>query len=475
MNSSLKVKRRFERKVGTVLVDAGMAGERLLVAISGGPDSLALLYSLHELQADLELDIVGAHLNHGLRGEESDADASFVTSVFETMGLRHYVEKKNVQLLRAKCKLSLEEAAREARYEFLTRAQADCGAAAVVLGHTADDQAETVLMNILRGSGLTGLRGMRPSSAMRWSETELRLLRPLLDLSRVDTSAYCEALGLEPRLDRSNLSTDLRRNRVRLELLPMLETYNPAVKDALIRLSSAASRDLSYIEEEVEEIFGVIAVEEGDSLALDRWALEEEHEAVRNYLVRRAVSWVKGDLVDVELYHVEEMVRLIEVGTGKSLDLPGGLRFAVDYDRVTIGPADLTEPSSVLSEFELEVPGTTTHGGWMVTAKIVEPEKVENLKDSDKLTGRFDLSRLGSPISVRSRVPGDRFQPLGMHGSKRIQDFMVDAKVPRRGRDSTPLLVSPRGIAWVVGWQIAHRARVRKQTRAVLELRFQRG
>ena len=235
-------------RVRTALERSGTAGRSLVVAVSGGPDSLALLHALVAVRDRLNLRLHGAHLDHGLRGAASASDAEFAGRTFRRLGVPCTVERADVGAFRTAHRVSLEVAAREVRYAFLARVASGQRAEAVVLGHTADDQVETVLMHLVRGSGLTGLRGMEAVSRREIAGVETTLLRPLLSMSREETVEYCRASGLRPRLDESNLSGEMTRNRIRSDLLPLLETFNPAIRDAIIRLSRTAGRDLELLE-----------------------------------------------------------------------------------------------------------------------------------------------------------------------------------------------------------------------------------
>lgn len=451
----------------------------LIVAVSGGPDSLALLHALCRLKSGLGLELHGAHLDHALRGEESADDARFVAETFRLLGLAHTSERADVRAFQKRHRLSLEEAARRVRYDFLARVAREQGAGAVALGHTSDDQAETVLMNIIRGSGLAGLRGMETAARHTIGGQDILLLRPLLHSTRKDTLDYCSALGLRPRVDRTNLSTALRRNRVRLELLPALEQYNPAVRDALIRLSRSAAQEVAHLDGMVDGVWqravrqsdGYVAVSKDAALRLDP--------ALRAHLLRQAVRLVKGDLKGIEQYHIDNMVRLLEGGAGKALDLPGGLRFTVGYAEATVTTAehDLCPLPSLEGEHPLNVPGETLIHGWRITAALVEPDS-EPAPDGSwdyapgGLRARLSYRPVADGMYVRARRPGDRFQPLGMTGRKKLQDFMVDAKIPRWWRDNVPLVLSTGDIVWVVGWRTAEWARAKERDAPLLELVF---
>jgi tRNA(Ile)-lysidine synthase len=450
------------------------AGSRLIVAVSGGPDSLALLHALWRTGEDRGLRLHGAHLDHGLRGSSSDADAAFVARTFEEMGIPYTVESADVAALRHRDRLSMEDAARRLRHELFARVADQQGTEAVALGHTLDDQAETVLLHLIRGSGLTGLRGMTHASEIHVSGRKLRLLRPLLGVTRRETAEYCRGIGVEPRLDESNLSPGPTRNRVRLELLPLMEKMNPAVKGSLVRLSRSVALDLAFIEGEVDRALeSTISAEDG-IVTIDRKRLLGFHPSLQGHLIRRAVLLAKNDLTDLRQSHVREMVRLMSGPAGTALDLPDGLRFVVSYRVATLGPAERTScPLPPLAgPASLSVPGETRLGGWRVTTRMVEssaPQSGQGGYDA-RFAETFDLGSLGGALSIRSRAPGDRFQPLGMAHAKKIQDFMVDERIPREWRDSVPLVVSPRGIAWVVGWRVADWARVRDDTERALSI-----
>jgi tRNA(Ile)-lysidine synthase len=469
-----KVIASLHRHVRQALERSGLTdGKRLVVAVSGGPDSLALLYALHHLRGELGLELHGAHLDHGLRGEASRADARFVAETFRSLGVPFTVEDADVASFRRERGLSLEDAAREVRYAFLFRVAADQQADAIALGHTSDDQAETVLLHLIRGSGLAGLRGMEPATRRALAGHETILARPLLEVSRRETAAYCRAMGLEPRLDESNLSPELGRNRLRLELLPILKRYNPAVRDALARLSRSVAQDLAFIEAQVEAEWDRVARFSDKSLELDRNAFARLPPAIQSHMLRRAVLSVKGDLEDVEQNHIADMVRLMAGPAGKSLDLPGGIRFSVGYAEAMLTPTsrgDLCPLPPLEGEHPLNIPGETTLPGWRVSARLIPlPARGEG---EASYTAILDYTSLGGRLWVRPRRPGDRFQPLGMAQPKRLQDFMVDSRIPRAWRDRVPLVVSPRGIVWVVGWRIAEWARVKDEEGLKLELRF---
>ena len=469
---------RFEGDVREALEAAQLTGRRLVVAVSGGPDSLAMLYALHRLRDELGLALHVAHLDHRLRGQDSAADAEFVAQTCAKLGIDYTVEDVDVLAFRREHRMSLEEAAREVRYRFLANVAEQVGADAVVLGHTSDDQVETVLMNVIRGSGLRGLRGMRPVSKQRIAGSDLTLFRPLLNLPKQDTIAYCEALHLTPRADESNRSMEMTRNRVRLELLPLLRDMNPAFGDAALRLSRNAVDALAVVDKAVDEAWSDAVTEEGESIRIDRERFFELDAALRSHLVIRALSHVKGDTQGIERIHVDDAVNAVIESSGSQLHLPGGLRLIVEQRSAHLYAEDDVFASSSFDASPLAVPGLKTVGGWRISTeriKIASEDRSSGTywHSAEQFVERFGRGVDVSSLAVRSRVPGDRFQPLGMSGTKKLKDFMIDEKVPGSMRDGVPLIVTSRGIAWVVGWRIAEWAKV-DDDHECLEIRVER-
>lgn len=475
----------LRQALAAALSACDMRGKTLLVAVSGGGDSLALLYALHQAQAEFDLRLCGAHLNHTLRGAESDADAAFVAAAFRRLEMPYTLQRADVAAYRRAHRLSLEDAARRMRYAFLADAAARHAAHAVAVAHTADDQAETLLMNIIRGSGLDGLRGMQPLDRLTIDAADLTLFRPLLGVTRAQTYAYCAALGLQPRQDASNLSLEHARNRIRLELMPLLERFNPASRDALLRLARNAAEDADYIRAQTNAVWQDVARQsDADKgvIALNIRAIARQHPAVQSRILRRAVQAVKGSADGISRRNILDMRRLIDGPAGRTLHLPDGILFAVGYDEARIGSgasvtAALSPLPPICGEYPLAVPGETRIPGWRISASVcgdIDADARGAIAESDGFSETLDLDSVGATVHLRGRRPGDRFQPLGMAQSKKLQDFMVDERIPRRWRDGVPLLVSRNGIACVAGWRIAHWARITRATKRRLHLKFRR-
>ncbi len=475
---------RFESGVGKAVASADLAGSRLVVAVSGGSDSLAMLYAFHRLQDELHLDLHVAHLDHQLRGEDSTADAEFVVNTCAKLGIECTLDKVDVLAFQREHRMSLEEAAREARYDFLTLVANREGADSIALGHTSDDQVETVLMNIIRGSGLRGLRGMLPKSTRRISGGDITLFRPLLRLSKGDTTGYCQALGITPRLDDSNTSMELTRNRIRLELLPMLRDLNPEIGKAIERLSQNAGDALEAVELAVDAAWSQVIEEGDDCIRIDREEFRRLDEGLRQHLMFRALARIKEDALGIERGHVQNAANAVLNSPGSLLHLPESLRLAVEQNDALIYLGEtlssLQRPAPIEGKCTIGVPGETIVGEWRITTERSEATAKHPPAASEQRAEGVFVERFGGTVditslAVRTREPGDRFQPLGMSGTKKLKDFMIDEKVPNSLRDGVPLVVTSQGVAWVVGWRIAEWAKVDDGDRECLQITVERS
>lgn len=461
----------LERQVADAFLRTGLIpdGKKLVVGASGGPDSTALLRCLHQLSGDFRFTLHVAHLNHDFRGAEADHDAAFVQRLADSLGLPCSIDKQDpIAYQRSRGISSFEQAAREMRYAFLAAVAVSEDASAVALGHTADDQAETVLLHLLRGSGLHGLRGMSELAEWPWPEPSPGplLFRPLLGAAKSDTADYCRSLGQTYRQDSGNYLWRFTRNKVRLDLMPKLSReYNPRVREALARLSRAAVQDLDFIETELARRWPSIAVEHERAITLDIDSLVALHPALQRHAMRRAYAMVAGDARRLSERHLEAMLSLLhgEAGAG-STDLPRGIRARKQYGAITVARATKqpeacerpTDHALALPESPGEVLETDA-GRWRLIAQVV-PSGADTPAHEGRIgefTACLSLDALGGAATLRTRRPGDRFQPSGMDGTRKLQDYFTDAKIPRDRRDSIPLLVCDRGIAWIAGHRIA--------------------
>ena len=435
-------------------------GERVLVGVSGGPDSLCLLYLLAGMREQLGLRLHAAHLDHGLR-PQARQEARLVERHCQGLDIPITLGRRDVRAYRKRKRLSLEEAAREVRYDFFLRTARKVEAGAVAVGHTSDDQVETVLLNIMRGTGLRGLRGMAPVSSWKG----LKVVRPLLDVPRKETEAYCASLGLEPVADPSNASAEYSRSRLR-GLLPAFEGFNPRFRQAILRLSRAVTLDLDYLEEETSRAWAG-TVRERDGFYLDLQAFRGLPPAIQRRLLLRALEALLGQ--GTEAVHLEEMLSIIP-RPGRVVHLPRGLTFSVGYGEARLGPGSPPCPLPTLEgEHPLAIPGTTRISAWRVDARLLRGPLVPG---KDPFSVFLDASVAGKELAVRAKRPGDRFIPLGMEAEKSLQDFFVDEKVPQAWRGRVPLVVSPAHILWVVGHRMDQRVALTATTRQFLHITF---
>jgi tRNA(Ile)-lysidine synthase len=478
--------------------------EIVVVGVSGGADSVCLLHVLAKWQKGLGIKLHVAHLNHQLRGVESEADAKYVSKLAGSLGIPITIDRQDVAAYRIERNISVEEAGRELRYAFLARVAREVGANRIAVGHTRDDQVETILMHILRGTGITGLCGLAPCSPMaydsqgmslpasplslRAKRSNLLVIRPLLDVTREETTSYCQEHQLDPRIDSSNRSLSFFRNRLRLQLLPLLRQYNPSLDQALLRLADVAKEDNAFIEQQASELWNEVARQDNNAIYLDRKQIASLPIALQRQLLRAAVTKLAGDIRDIEASHIEAARSLLNKPVGKRISLPHGFICQGGYDELVVAS---TAKQSQLppcpfpplpGEFSLKVPGKIVFPGWEVIASIAE-ERVDSppLRDTlstsggtcqSNLVADFDLHKTGTELSVRQRRPGDRFQPLGMSLPKKLPEFMVDAKIPCSWRGRIPIVCSPQQIIWVVGWQIDDRVKITEVSKEILRLEF---
>ncbi|MCD6358900.1 MAG: tRNA lysidine(34) synthetase TilS [Dehalococcoidia bacterium] len=449
------------------------SGDTLVAGVSGGADSVCLLHILVGLRSQSDIRIHIAHLNHMLRGKESDADARFVASLAQRFAVPITVESVDVAAYRQEHKLSMEEAAREVRYGFFARVVDAVGACGVMVGHTSDDQLETVLMHLVRGSGIDGMRGMLPLTVWKSlnGDCEVSVRRPLLEISHDEAVIYCRDNELDIREDLSNTSPHYLRNRIRCELLPLLRNYNPGFERSLLRTASLVCDDIDFLDESMLDIWDEVVSCRDEVYVLSIAGMYSQHPVLRRRVFREVLRRLLGSLKDIEWRHIDDLVEALSLSAGKTLSLPRGLTFLMGYGECIIGRnLDAMCPLPPLEgEYRLNIPGETVIPGWCIGAEILSCETT--LEEGSAAC--MDVNVTGRELTVRSRGDGDEFQPLGMPQSKKLQDFMVDVKIPRTWRHKVPLVCSAEHIVWVVGWRIDERVKVSSETTEVLCLKFE--
>lgn len=458
----VRLEQRFDETVARY--DLIARGDAVLVAVSGGPDSVALLHLVAERKSKWQLRVGVAHLDHGLR-EESARDADFVRMLAERHALTLHTERVDVRDLQCRRRLSIEAAGREARYRFFKQTVERRGFNKVALAHHADDNAETLLLNLLRGSGRLGLGGMPP---MR----EGCFIRPLIRADRAEVLDYLRRRGLPALADPSNDYNGFLRNRIRNQLIPLLEKdYQPGVRAVLQRSAEALREEEEWIESQIQPLFEqtVLARPPGP-LALDVMVLRRFAPAAQRRIVRAGLHLVQGDLRRIAFAHIAAILDLVDrPGDGGPLHLPENLRVRRRDNVLTIGRGDAPDAGDYSYQMDRCGMVTVAETGEGIALTAIEPEQAANPSDAGPLTVFLDAAAVEFPVTIRNFRPGDRFAPLGLDGTQKLKKFFIDHKVPRDRRRRCPLLLSQGRILWVAGHRVSHCARLNDRTRQVLK------
>lgn len=446
-------------------------GDLVMVAVSGGVDSVVLLDILLELKRALGIELCLFHLDHMLRGAESKEDAKFVKRLAKERGLSIEIESFDVAAFAKEKGLSIEDAARRARHDLLQKAAKESGAQKVALGHNADDRVETFFINLIRGSGLKGLSSIPPVRDI--------FIRPLIEVLRRDIEAYANERGLRFRLDHSNLDQAFLRNRVRAELIPLLETYNPNIKGVILDNIELAASDESFLSEAARAEFERIAVADGKVVEIPMVLLRALGESIRSRVVRLAIKLVKGDLEAIEKDHIEGIFDAKEGILRR--DLPGDVVIMKEGESLIIIEKGLLAPAKKV-EFKLKAKGGALAAGldFEFKSSIIEfakgsPSLLVIAREESKAKSEIPLAHLDADLLEKSLVIrnwrfGDRFRPLNMAGFKKLSDFFVDIKLARRLRDRVPIVTSGGEIIWVVGQRLDDRFKITDNTKRMLRI-----
>jgi len=450
----------------------------VVVGVSGGPDSMALLHLLNGLnkQHGWNLRLHIAHLNHQLRESEADKDAAFVAVTARQLGWPCTIESVDIAKRAKETGRSIEEIGRGERYAFFARVCEALGAEVVAVAHHSDDNAETILHRVLRGTGLRGLAGMAPSRPL-FEGSRMRLIRPLLSFTRQELLEYLERTRASYQTDRTNEDCGPTRNRLRNEILPYLNReVNPKVRDALIRLGEHARWATECLGRSVQSAWERVAVYCSDvSLALDADALSRENPYVQTEVIRMAYrSFGLGER-DLTFDHVAAVRDQLSEQAKWRFNLPGGLSVERQSKNLVF-LRDASQPSELSPiEANIVVPGESVLSSHGLTIhcsihELAADDWLMMRRSRHRLMESVDFGAVRPPLTVRRRRSGDRFVPLGAGGSQKLSDFFINRKVDRSIRDRTALLCDGRGPIWVVGHRIDDRVKLTANTRRVLRL-----
>ncbi len=470
--------------------------DRVLIGLSGGPDSVCLAVALHEIKDSFDLSLHALYVNHGLRPEESREEEDFCRRFCDGLGIDFYVESIDVKEHSQAKKLNLQEAARELRYDVFERTALKIGADQIALAHSADDQAETVLMRLLRGAGRKGLSGIPPvrrlgyriqSSPLRnrgfldkgagklGNNKSIFIIRPLIEVQRQEIEEHL-LQNSEFRIpnskvpfmvDSSNLKKDYSRNWLRLEVIPLLKEQNPSFVESVNRTAEVLRDEDEYLEiATTKTMMRLITRKTDKMIELFLVPLMNIEKSILRRVFRRALAEIGADR-GIELVHIDDIIRLVrESNSGDMINLPKGIRAVKKYSTLLI----TRELPAVIKTQNIDIPGEINLDGCGLTL-ISELTENKAKYDGSKVSV-FDYDSLTLPLKVRSRDQGDYFYPSGLGGKKKLQDFFVDEKVPRETRDSVPVIVSGEDIIWIAGYRMDERHTAKEGTKKYLVLRI---
>ena len=435
------------------------SGDNIVIGLSGGPDSMALLYSLINAQKSLDFNIIVAHVNHGVRGEEALDDQLFVERKAKELNILHYSTNVNMVEYGKEKGITAEEAGRELRYGFFREILKNHGGGKIAVAHNKNDQAETLLMRIMRGTGIDGLKGME----FRVGE----IIRPILNVHREDIEDYIKNNNIETVLDKTNLLPIYSRNKVRLELIPYIEdNFNPNLVNALWRLSQISNLDSSFLENTAKEKYNnIVKIQMSSKVILDTKLLAKEDKSIQQRVIRISLEKIALGLQGFSEQHIVDINNLIHLGTGKKLNLPNGIIVSISYNELIFLKEDME-----LEDFKYELAlghNQFTNMNYTFNIQLLDIDGISSIK-MGRYVKCFDYDKIKGDLSIRNRKSGDRFVPFGMSGSKKLKDYFIDEKINKDIRKEIPLLIDEENILWVVGYRTSDLYKLTKDSKKVL-------
>ncbi|MGI2297464.1 tRNA lysidine(34) synthetase TilS [Paenibacillus sp. GXUN7292] len=449
------------------------AGHTIVAAVSGGPDSMALLHMLYSVAEQQQLQLVVAHVNHGYRPEESAIEQAAVAQYAEQLKLPFEAVQLSMPSYIEENNLNSQAAAREKRYEFLHIIADRYCANSIALAHHADDQAETVMMRLIRGAGLTGLAGI-PSKR---NDKTVSLIRPLLRMNKTDIIDYCQQHQVPYYIDSSNLQKHYFRNQVRLDVLPYLMQYNPQLSSSLQRIAEVAGEEDDWMQQQTQKAFEQLVEVKQDQCIIRVDELAKLHVALQRRLIKLILSYLSKESDSFSFERIDSM-RMLAASDGPSTNrLDAGLHIQVrreyDYLRWLYSPQSLVEQEERSYSITISEAAGSVYslpGGWTMELEVISAHLA--VMPSSRYEACFDAEQLIFPLELRNRRPGDRMQVLGLKGSKKVQDMFVDAKIAPLKRMTYPLLCDSGGrLLWIPGIRRSNIALTNPDTREIIIMR----
>lgn len=440
--------------------------DRVLVALSGGADSVALLYALNHLKKELGIQLFAAHLNHQIRGIQAHEDALFSFHVSSKNNIRCFLKSVNVPEMAMEKKMSMEEAARAARYEMLLTLKEQLHCNKIALAHNLDDQAETIIMRILRGTGLNGLRGIA-------YKREDGVIRPLMDVKRYEIEEFCSLNEIDYITDNTNYDNVYTRNKVRLELLPFIEEHFACnIKEILARMSHGIREDSIYLEDNAHQLFASLHQRIEDyAVQFEIESLEPLSSAMVKRLLKFAYAELTGNAEGLESIHLDDALKLMHnPKSGLKANFPKGIIVEKKGYHLYVTKKPI-ESEEVEFQYEIVLDGITVvpELGIEIDTRVISREKSKLLSASSNIKA-FDFEKIKGPLVVRNRRVGDRIKPLGFNGRKKIKDIFIDKKIPQHSRGRIPIITDDEKIIWIVGHDISDESKIVDSTKKVVRL-----
>ncbi|MDB0440431.1 tRNA lysidine(34) synthetase TilS [Clostridioides difficile] len=441
-------------------------GDKIVLGLSGGPDSVCLLHVLNRLKKDFNIEIYAAHLNHQIRGIEAQKDALYVSKLCEDMGIVFFVKSINVPKYCENEGLSLEEGARKLRYEMFYEIKDKIKANKIAIGHNLNDQAETVMMRIMRGTGLKGLKGI---DYIR----DNCIIRPILDVERIDIEEYCKAYNLNPRIDKTNLENIYTRNKIRLDLLPyMKDNFNSNVIESIVRMSNSLKSDNDYIEKEAEAKFREVSnIKEKSFVEINLEDFVCLHDAIKVRVLRNSIKHILGDTNFVDQRHIEDIMSLeSDSKVNKMITLPRNIFVYRKKDSIILTNEEIVTEEI---EFYYNIPSNgfikIKELKQIIETQVMSIDRYKSMKLDNSSKG-FDFNKVKGGIVIRSRRQGDKIK-LAV-GSKKVKDLFIDLKIPREERCKIPIITDSEGIICVGDYKISENYKIDESTKEVLKINF---
>lgn len=459
------------KKVMSYIKDNNLikSGDKVLVALSGGPDSVCLLNILYNLKAELNIEVGAAHLNHLLRDKDAFEDEEYVKTLCKSLDIPCFVKRVDINKYSKDKKMSSEMSGREARYNFFDDIVKDEGYTKIATAHNANDQAETILFRLMRGSGIEGLCGIKVRRD--------KIIRPILCLSRKEVEEYIEINNLKPRIDKTNFEKIYNRNKIRLDMIPYIkENFNEDIIQTLNRMSVLLQKDNEFIENSARSFYEKHCIEQSDYFIIKKEMFDNK-EAVVTRVIRYALTNFSKTHYDFEMKHIYEICNLAKNNSGKAIDLPNKIYAENIYgdiyikERININNIDVKQEIVVNKN---EINGKKI----FFDNENIEFSLLKNDSNLDlnqnNLIKYFDFDKINDSISLRKRKNGDKIIPLGMKGSKKIKDLFIDMKVPKEERDCIPLLCFDENISWIVGIRVSEEYKITNKTKNILRVIVER-